>query len=295
MGPMTNTAPIRQFPPLSMNEFRRLGQFIHSELGIKMPDVKRGMVESRLRKRLIQLRLPSYGAYCNYLFSPQGMKDELIEFINEITTNKTDFFREAKQFTYLTEEVLPKLTQSVKPGGSKRISIWSSACSRGHEPYTLAMVVSEFRQKQTPCSLFFNILGTDISTRVLHVAQKAVYAHDEIEPVPMPLRKKYLLRSKDQQKNQVRIVPELRSMVKFLRLNLKASPYSGIDQMDIIFCRNVMIYFDKETQMAILKGLLRHLKPGGYLFMGHSEVLQINELPLVSPEATIYKKTSHGL
>lgn len=277
-------------PHLTMEDFRQLARFIHTELGIKMPDVKRGMVESRLRKRLIQLRLSSYDAYCDYLFSARGMREELPEFINQITTNKTDFFREPKQFTYLTCHALPELTRSIKDGGTKRLSIWSAACSRGHEPYTIAMVLSEFAKNQTNRSVHFDIIGTDISTRVLHAAKKAIYPHEEIEPVPMNLRKRYLLRSKDQKKKLVRIAPEVRSMVKFFQLNLKNAHYSGIEQMDIVFCRNVMIYFDKETQMSILKKIVRHIKSGGYLFMGHSEVIQTSVLPLVSKETTIYQK-----
>ena len=291
---MNATAPgLPSVKALSMKEFRQLGAFIHSELGIKMPDVKRGMVESRLRKRLIRLKLSSYKEYCSFLFSAKGMKEELPEFINVITTNKTDFFREAKQFTYLTEKVLPELSKSVRPGGTKKVSIWSTACSRGHEPYTLAMVVSEFAQRHPSVNFIFDIVSTDISTKVLKIAKKAVYPHEEISPVAMALRKKYLLKSKDKVKNFVRIVPQLRAMVKFYHLNLMDKTYPMIDQMDIIFCRNVMIYFERQTQTALLHRLCRHLKTGGYLFVGHSEVLQGTEFPLVSPEATIYRKTEH--
>ncbi len=283
-GPSLNT--------LSMKDFRRLGNFIHSELGIKMPDIKRGMVESRLRKRLNRLEMKSYTDYCNYLFSPQGMKNELTEFIDVVTTNKTDFFREASQFSYLTAKALPQLMGQDPARGTKKFSIWSTACSRGHEPYTLAMVLSDFADRQKTMNFSFNILATDISTRVLKVGQKAVYDHDEIEPVPMGLRKKYLLKSRDKARNLVRIVPKLRSMVKFRRLNLMDREYPVAEPMDIIFCRNVMIYFERNTQTALLHRLCRYLKPGGYLFVGHSEVLQGNEFPLVSPEATIYQKIS---
>ncbi len=169
--------------------------------------------------------------------------------------------------------------------------IWSAACSRGHEPYSLAMVLSEYARQHK--NMDFSILGTDISTQVLNVAQKAVYAHEEIEPVPMALRKKYLWRSKDRRKNMVRIAPELRSKVRLLRLNLMNQRYTGIEQMDIIFCRNVMIYFEKQTQYQILDKLLTHLKPGGFLFMGHSEIIQHAQLPLKSIQTTIIKKVSN--
>nr|WP_320193340.1 CheR family methyltransferase [uncultured Desulfobacter sp.] len=276
-------------PSLAMSDFRRLGNYIHTELGIKMPDAKRGMVESRLRKRLNALNLSSYEAYCAYLFSPRGQKDELPFFINQITTNKTDFFRESKQFIFLERTALPELLSSAPIGESKKMYIWSAACSRGHEPYSLAMVLSEYARQHK--NMDFCILGSDVSTEVLNVAQKAVYAHEEIEPVPMALRKKYLMRSKDRSKNMVRIVPQLRSKVRLLRLNLMDKRYAGIEQMDIIFCRNVMIYFEKQIQYQILHRLLTHLKPGGFLFMGHSEVIQHAELPLKSIQTTIYQKS----
>ena len=278
---------------LAMVDFKRLRKYIHAELGIKMLDAKRGMVESRLRKRLNALDISSYEEYCAFLFSPRGQKDELPYFINQITTNKTDFFRESKQFDYLKKKALPELLSSVPPGGVKKLYLWSSGCSRGHEPYTLAMVLSEYAEQQNK-RIDFRILGTDISTDVLNVAQKAVYTHEEVEPVPMALRKKYLLRSKDRSKNMVRIIPQLRSKVRLHRLNLMNKHYTSIEQMDIIFCRNVMIYFDKETQNQILHKLLKHLKPGGFLFMGHSEVVQHAEFPLKSVQTTIYQKMGTG-
>nr|WP_319493391.1 CheR family methyltransferase [uncultured Desulfobacter sp.] len=279
-------------PTLDMVDFRRLGDYIHTELGIKMPDAKRGMVESRLRKRLNALNISSYEEYCDYLFSPHGQKNELTFFINQITTNKTDFFRESRQFVFLSQKALPKIVSSISPGGTRKLNVWSAACSRGHEPYTLAMVLAEYAEQHN--NIDFCILGTDISTAVLHVAQKAVYAHDEIEPVPMALRKKYFLRSKDRSKNLVRIVPQLRNKVKLLRLNLMSKSYASIEKMDIIFCRNVMIYFEKKTQYQILQRLLTHLRPGGFLFMGHSEVIQHAQFPLKSIETTIYQKDGNG-
>lgn len=277
---------------LDMADFRRLGKYIHAELGIKMPDAKRGMVEGRLRKRLKALNIASYKDYCAYLFSPHGQKNELTFFIDQITTNKTDFFRESRQFVFLAQKALPQIVSSNPTGDTRKLNIWSAACSRGHEPYTLAMVLAEYAEQQN--DMDFYILGTDISTDVLRVAQKAVYAHDEIEPVPMALRKKYFLRSKDRSKNLVRIVPQLRNKVRLLRLNLMSKSYTAIEQMDIIFCRNVMIYFEKKTQHQILYRLLSHLRPGGFLFMGHSEVIQHAQFPLKSIQTTIYQKEDDG-
>jgi chemotaxis protein methyltransferase CheR len=279
-------------PSLDMADFRRLGNYIHTELGIKMPDAKRGMVEARLRKRLNALNISSYKEYCDYLFSPNGQTNELTFFINQITTNKTDFFRESRQFVFLSQKALPQIVSSIPTGDTRKVNIWSAACSRGHEPYTLAMVLAEYAEQQN--NMDFCILGTDVSTEVLNVAQKAIYAHDEIEPVSMALRKKYFLRSKDRSKNLVRIVPQLRNKVRLLRLNLMSQCYTAIEQMDIIFCRNVMIYFEKKTQYQILHRLLTHLRPGGFLFMGHSEVIQHAQFPLKSIETTIYQKEDDG-
>ena len=274
--------------------FRQLGGFIHSELGIKMPMTKKQMVESRLRKRLIKLNMNSYDMYCKFLFSSEGIETELGEFINQITTNKTDFFREPAHFTYLEHEALPTLINYRKTGPYKTVRIWSAASSRGHEPYTIAMVLSEFARKNPRLSLHMSILGTDISTRVLSESQKAIYDHEEIIPVSTDLRKRYLLRSKNPKDNLVRIVPALRKMVTFRRLNLTADTWDIKPGIDIVFCRNVMIYFDRKTQDKLLNKICDKLRPNGYLFMGHSEVIHGRKFPLVSVAPTIYKRTSNA-
>ncbi|MBF0233765.1 MAG: chemotaxis protein CheR [Desulfamplus sp.] len=278
--------------PLSIETFRDLGNFIHSKIGIKMPDAKRNMVESRLHKRLLNLNMRSYKEYCNYLFSPQGIERELPEFINQITTNKTDFFREPDHFKFLMESALPDIVSSLKNSARNKISLWCAACSRGHEPYTTAMILSEFSRKNPRAALTFSILATDISTQVLDVAKKAVYSHDEIEPVPIELRKKYILRAKNRKKDLVRISPELRKMVQFRWINLVSSDLKIREPMDVIFCRNVMIYFDKKTQEKLIRNLCSHLKYRGYLFVGHSEVLNCHNTPLEPMGHAIYHKTS---
>jgi len=276
---------------LSIETFRELGDFIHAQIGIKMPDAKRNMVESRLHKRLINLNMKSYNEYCKYLFSAEGIERELPEFINQITTNKTDFFREPDHFTFLMEHALPEIVKRFKTGTANRISLWSAACSRGHEPYTVAMTLHEFARQHPRLSLTFSVLATDISTQVLDVAKKAVYSHDEIEPVPIELRKRYILRSKNRKKDMVRIAPELRKIVQFRWINLISSKLEIREPMDIIFCRNVMIYFDRTTQEKLIEKLCGYLKPKGYLFVGHSEVLNCHNTPLVPMGHAIYKKT----
>ena len=273
---------------LSMKDFKKLSRFIGEKIGIKMPDVKKGMVESRLRKRLRTLKIETYHDYCTYLFSPEGMADELNAFINVITTNKTDFFREPEHFTFLANHALPDILSSFYRTGERSVKIWSSACSRGAEPYTIAMVLADFQS--THPNFNFSILASDISTEVLDIGKKGIYSGQEIDPISLDYRKKYLLRSKDRKKDLFRIIPELRSRVNFVQLNLITDDYRITDKMDVIFCRNVIIYFSKETQDTLMWRLCGQLRPGGYMFMGHSELLDCRTLPLYSVAPTIYKR-----
>lgn len=275
---------------LSKRDFERLSHFIHSSIGVKMPFSKMTMVESRLRKRLRKLKIGTFSDYCEFLFSNQGMEQELKFFIDVITTHKTEFFREPDHFEYLVQRVIPELIAKRGSGLNKKLNLWSAASSRGNEAYTIAIVLDEFRRRYPGLNFDFLILGTDISTDVLGTAQKAIYEHEEIEPVPLNLRKKYFLKSKNSKNNLVRVVPELRNKVRFRQLNLMDGNFQLREPMDIIFCRNVIIYFDKKTQDTLISRLCHHLRPGGYLFMGHSEVLHCNDLPLVSTAPAVYRK-----
>jgi chemotaxis protein methyltransferase CheR len=273
---------------MSAETFSRFSAFVHNELGIKMPATKKTMLQSRLLKRLRVSGKKTYEEYYEYVFSPQGASQELAHMIDVITTNKTEFFREPKHFDFLVQTALPELIRAYGTGIRQTAKIWSAGCSTGQEPYTLAMVLSEFASGYP--GFDYLILGTDISTRVLEVAKLAIYDHEHVAPVDMALRKKYLLHSRDRSKRTVRIVPELRSRVRFRRLNFIDSDFGLREVMDIIFCRNVLIYFDRPTQEKVLNRLCRHLKPGGYVFMGHSETLNGLDVPLVSAGPTIYRK-----
>ena len=272
---------------LSHHDFCQLSSFIYRELGIKMPEAKKTMLTGRLNKRLRALGLSSFSQYCDFLFSPQGQKEELAHLINAVTTNKTDFFREPAHFEYLINTALPEMHALRRFDVRRRLKVWSAGCSTGEEPYTLAMVLSEFREV---CPGFrFEILATDISTRVLDVARRAVYPMDCIEPISVLLRKKYLLKGRDRNDPQVRIVPELRKLVHFGRLNFMDDDFGIQEKADIIFCRNVIIYFDKPTQEKLVRKFYRYLNPGGYLFLGHSESLHGYNIPLVQVAPTIYR------
>jgi chemotaxis protein methyltransferase CheR len=247
------------------------------------------MLEARIRKRLNVLKMKSFREYCDYVFSPEGMKNEIVHMIDVVTTNKTDFFRESKHFDYLVQTVLPELVGSLGAGISRRLMLWSAGCSTGEEPYTLAMVLSEFGENYRKFQ--YSILATDISTKALEEARLGIYSEDRVEPIPLALKRKYLLRSKDRSKGLVRVAPALRKRVEFKRLNFMDKNFGIREQMDIIFCRNVIIYFDRPTQEIILNRLCRHLRDGGYIFMGHSETLSGLNVPLVPVFTTVYRKS----
>lgn len=272
---------------LSDKDFTRLREFIYSQCGIKITDAKKTMLQTRLHKRLRSLKLPSFSKYCDYLFSEQGAEEELVEMINVVTTNKTDFFREPAHFDYLAAVALPEL---IKNNDSKRtIMVWSAGCSTGEEPYTLAMVLKESLKDKR--ALNFLILATDISTKVLEKAKLAIYDESLISAIPDEFRKSYLLKSKNADQKVFRITPELRGHVAFRRLNFMDGNFGFRENMDIIFCRNVIIYFDKATQERLLAKFCKHLLPGGYVFLGHSETLLGMDLPLHQVAPTVYRRT----
>lgn len=271
--------------PMSEKTFYRFSQFIQNELGIKMPDTKKTMLQARLQKRLWKLEMSSFDDYCDYLFSHEGMERELQHMINVVTTNKTEFFREPKHYEYLAEQALPNLLRHHDP--TEMFTVWCAGCSTGEEPYSLAMVLQEFAERHTDFQ--FLILATDISSRVLEQARLGIYDEDRIESVPMAFRKKYLLRSKSNTKGLVRVVPELRARIRFRRLNFMDRNFGLREHMDIVFCRNVIIYFDRPTQESVLSRICSYLKPGGYLFTGHSETLNGMRLPLTPVSHTVYR------
>lgn len=269
---------------MSDKDFKRLSEFVHNECGIKLPPSKKVMVEARLQKRLRVLDMPGYREYYEYLFSPEGLAEELVQLIDVITTNTTEFFREARHFDVLTQEVLPAWRTA---NMHRTFRVWSAGCSTGEEPYTLAIVLSEFARSMV--GFHFSILATDISTRVLSMAKNGIYPEERVTKLSLDLKRRYLLRSKDKSKKLIRLVPELRRLVEFRRLNFMEA-FSFREPMDIIFCRNVMIYFDRATQEQLLRKFCSQLRPDGYLFIGHSESLTGMDLPLRQHAPTVYRK-----
>jgi chemotaxis protein methyltransferase CheR len=275
--------------PMTQTEFTRFSEFIIGQCGIKMPPSKKIMLEARLQKRLRALGIPTYGEYLKHVLG-EGARDELVHMLDAVTTNKTDFFREPVHFQYLAQTVLPEaLAERMHTKAPARpFRVWSAGCSTGEEPYTLAMVLTEFTHQHP--DLKFSLVATDISTRVLDRAREGVYDADRVQSVPLALKQKYLLKSKDHNKNLVRMVPQLRTAVLFDRLNLMEETFSFSDALDVIFCRNVIIYFDRGTQERLISRFCRVLRPEGYLFLGHSESVHGFDLPLRRITSTVYRK-----
>lgn len=274
---------------MRQKEFQRFSSFIYNQVGIQLPPAKKTMLESRLQKRLKTLGISSFEEYGDFVFSDDGKRAELIHLIDVVTTNKTDFFREPGHFQFLTATALPALMKDKDLTRVNPLRIWSAGCSSGEEPYTLAMVLEEFAQQHR--DFHYSILASDISTRILETARKAVYPEERTSDIAMYIKKKYLLRSKDRKNPKVRICPELRAKVSFRRINFMDTDFGITEKMDIIFCRNVVIYFDKTTQQTLMEKFHRQLRPGGYLFLGHSETLNGIEVNFKAVGSTVYLKT----
>jgi chemotaxis protein methyltransferase CheR len=271
---------------LSERHFAKLASYIEKYSGIKMPPGKRTMVEGRLRRRVRATGHTSFAKYCDYLFNDGGLKTESVHLIDAVTTNKTDFFREPEHFRLLADKFVPEIV--AQSGGRSPVKVWSAASSIGAEPYTLAMVLADLAQRVS--GLRWSLIATDICTEALASAISGIFPEDMIRPVPPDMRSRYVLRSKDRARAEVRIAPALRAMVQFARLNLMEAPYPFDRDMDIIFLRNILIYFDKPTQKSVLANLCTHLRTGGYLFLGHSETLAGFDLPLELAGPTVFRK-----
>lgn len=269
---------------LSDKDFKVFSDYIYSEYGIKMPEIKRVMLQGRLLKRIRELKMSSYTEYKNYFFSKEGHDKELYNFLSVVTTNKTDFFREPVHFDFLENEILPSFVAQRK----NKIKIWSSACSSGEELYTISIVLNEFRERNP--QLDYKILGSDISQNVLEKAARGIYQEKTIDVIPLTLKRKYFLRSKDRENKTVRVCPQLQRNISLKYQNLMDSVYDVGDMFDVIFCRNVLIYFDRETQEKVINKLCNHLLPGGYLFIGHSESTANMKVPLENIKPTIFKR-----
>ncbi|MFH1081628.1 MAG: protein-glutamate O-methyltransferase [Pseudomonadota bacterium] len=266
-------------------DFERISRLVHNHCGINLHDGKKELVKARLNKRLREGDFKSFGDYYRYVITAEGT-DELVTMIDSLSTNVTFFFREESHFVKL-RQILPAMLKTPAKGGRPgRLRIWSAGYSTGEEPYSLAMTTRECAMDK-PVDIA--ITATDISTRVLHAAARGVYQQDKLKNVSQGVLKKYFQSGCGRWEGHCRIKKEIREMVRFLRFNLMETPPSDFI-FDIIFCRNVMIYFDKTTQAALVNRFHNCLDKGGYFFVGHSESLTGLDHNFKYIEPSIYHK-----
>lgn len=247
-----------------------------------MPRDKLPLLQARLERRMRELGLGTIEQYSQHLHA--GGEGELKALIDVVTTNKTEFYREPQHFQFLEREALPELSEHHR---HDTIRLWCAGCSTGEEAYTLAMLMCERARAQR--GLEFRILATDISTRVLAHAKLGIYEAAAAQPLPQAWRDRYLALSKDPRKRQVRVRAELRRRVSFHRLNFMHPSYPLRDQFDVIFFRNVAIYFEQSTQTEVVSKITQHLAAGGYFFTGLSDSLQVRSERLSRIGPSIYR------
>lgn len=277
---------LKSSPSATARDLAKLRSLVHAETGIKLPPGKDVMIETRLKRRLIDLNMPDMDAYLDLLFANGGLDAEFPTIVDLMTTNKTDFFREDSHFQILVSQIVPSVLRALPTGASKRFKVWSAAASSGEEAWTISMLLAKAAQ-QDP-RLEWAILGTDISNRVLERANRAVYTKSDLAPVPDGLRSKYVMMAKDQASG--RIVPELRARVRFESLNLTKTPYAIDHGLDVVFLRNVLIYFEPDMQARVIAQCASHLRAGGYFFVGHSESMTVNQPNLTQIAPGVFRK-----
>ncbi len=261
--------------PLSDREFYRFQLLIHHDAGIYLSDAKKALVTGRLMRRLRSLGLATFGSYLE-LVESDGSGEERAHMLDCICTNETHFFREPRQFEFLDEQVLPRWKELAAAGNMpKRIRAWSTACSTGEEPYSLAMLL----RTHFPLSEGWRVevVASDLSRKAISAAREGVWPVTSAEQIPPVYRRAYMLRGVRSAEGKMHARPELQEMIEFRRINLNDSAYPIDGAFQLIFCRNVLIYFDRQTKSAVIDRLSRHLAPGGLLFLGHAETILAGE------------------
>ncbi|MBI5190836.1 MAG: protein-glutamate O-methyltransferase [Nitrospirae bacterium] len=290
---MTDTCAVPQLQAqqaaMSDREFERLSGIISAEFGIHLSPVKKVMLTVRLARRLKALGMTTFAEYLKYVESPNGRASELAGMIDAVSTNKTDFYREADHFNYLVRVALPLLDGGQGRPRSNGVRVWSAGCATGEEAYTIAMTLSEYRE--TRPGFRFSIMASDISGDALDSAIRGVYPEHTVGPVPAHLRRKYLMRGTGRLAGFYRIAPELRRIISFRVHNLSEREFGFSEKFDVIFCRNVIIYLERKVQENLFRNFHKSLSPGGYLFVGHSETLDGISDSFVRVAPTIYRRS----
>jgi chemotaxis protein methyltransferase CheR len=263
-------------PKLTLADFHRIQAIMHDYCGISINEGKEALVQSRLMRRMRKLGTESFSQYLDYIESPESGA-EFLSFVDVLTTNKTSFFRESKHFDFINKVVMPKMA-------GRDVKWWSAGCSSGEEPITSAITLLE-AQKQAPWSSA-KILATDLSQVVLKIARNGVYPGSRVSGIPPQLLKKYFYQM---EKDEFQVSPNIMKMITYGRLNLLANwPMKG--NFQVIMCRNVMIYFNRQTQQQVVDKFYDQLEPGGYLFLGHSESVSSNNKGFKNLAPAVYQK-----
>jgi chemotaxis protein methyltransferase CheR len=268
---------------ISEREFEYLRQLIYREAGINLTEGKKCLVQTRIGKLMRRQGISNYDELFRRLENDKN-GDYLVAVLDSISTNHTFFFREDSHFRFLSDEIVPKLVPRDRPF---QLRIWSAGCSSGEEPYSLAITLAETFKAYPKAD--FRILATDLSTKVLNEAQKGVYPAEIAQNIPPELKKKYFMRGKNSHSHLIRVKEEVRSKVRFMRHNL-LYVLDVPDVYDIVFCRNVMIYFDYQTKTKVVENIYQKIRNGGFFVTGHSESLSVIKHPFQSIKPTIYRR-----
>jgi len=285
----------RAVRPVTDKEFGLFQKLIYEKAGIYLAAPKRALVDARLAKRIRELGLDSFAAYYHHVVDDRDGA-ELIQLLDRVSTNETHFFREPRQFEFLGTRIVADWTAEAAAGmRSRRIFVWSAGCSTGEEPYSLAMTLREHFPPSAGWEI--EILATDLSTRVLDCARAAIWPIAKAEEIPPKYLERFMLRGKSAQAGKMKMTPEIRSMVRFERLNLNDDAYPVSGSFDLIMCRNVLIYFDGPSRLRVIHRLLNYLAPSGYLFVGHAESLNglTNQVRPVMPTVYVHAGNQHPL
>ena len=250
---------------ITTKDFRLFQALVYREAGISLSDQKRALLIGRLAPRMRALGATSFGAYYNHVCDDH---DELVRMLDAVCTNETHFFREPKQFEFLEQHLLP----AWRGAGRKQVRVWSAGCSTGEEPFSIAMTLAFHLPGAS-----IEILASDLSTKVLARAAEGIWPIERAEEIPLVYRKAFMLRGRGSQEGRMAAKPELAAMIRFERINLNHDTYPVDGRFDLIFCRNVLIYFDAPSKKRVIDRLLDRLEPAGCLFLGHSESLTQHE------------------
>ena len=271
---------------ISENDFQRFQQLIYSDAGIWLARAKTALLVGRLARRLRHYGLKSFRQYYDLVVNSP---EERIQMLNAVSTNETHFFREPHHFELLRSSIFPRWKHQAATGSrNRKIRVWSAGCSTGQEPYSLAMVLLDHFSADSGWQI--EIVATDISTRALEIAYKAIWPAEKAAEIPRPYLKAFMLRGTAGQAGRIKAGPEIRSLIQFFRLNLNEPAYPLAGKFDLIFCRNVLIYFDQNSREQAQRRIAKFLVPHGYFFVGHAETLHTlsNSLSTVIP--TVYAR-----